>query len=287
MKYKNIVSVVFFTLMMVLSSSALIAQNLVIPRGSPKASISQFIGVCNVIVDYGRPSVRNRAILGDLVPYDKVWRAGANEATKISFNHDIIIKGNNIPAGIYGLFVIPQKNKWQVIFNKNAAQWGAYNYDEKDDVARFEVGHQQNEFTEICTFSFVEVDKTKGVLRLQWENFKIDIPIETNTHNQTLEDIETITNKVKENWYNYSAAAQYHFYERKEVERALELIDVAIILEAPNPSPWMLKSQILAYQEKYKEAIQFAEEAIIISKKYGLLHEVEENEEKIKLWKKH
>ena len=132
----------------------------------------------------------------------------------------------------------------------------------------------------------MDVNKTKGVLRLQWENFKIDIPIATATHDQTLKDIATITNKAKENWYNFSAAAQYHFYERKEAEKALELIDVAIALEAPNPAPWMLKSQILAYQEKYKKAIHYAEEAILISKKYNLLHEVEENEEKIKAWAK-
>ncbi len=286
MKYKNIVSVGFFTLMIALSSEVLVAQNLVIPRGSPKASISQFIGVCNVIVDYGRPSVRNRKILGDLVPYDRVWRAGANEATTISFNHSITIEGTNIPAGKYGLFMIPQKNNWVVIFNKDTEQWGAYNYNEKDDVVRFEVDQVQSDFTEICTYSFVDVNKTKGVLRLQWENFKIDIPIATATHDQTLKDIATITNKAKENWYNFSAAAQYHFYERKEAEKALELIDVAIALEAPNPAPWMLKSQILAYQEKYKKAIHYAEEAILISKKYNLLHEVEENEEKIKAWAK-
>ncbi len=286
MKTKNSVSVVFFACMMVLFSDLLVAQNLVIPRGSPKASISQFIGVCNVIVDYGRPSVRSRKVLGNLVPLDKVWRAGANEATTISFNHAIIIEGNTIPAGTYGLFMIPRKNTWVIILNKDAEQWGAYNYNEKDDVIRFEVDQLQSRFTEICTYSFVAVDKTTGVLRLQWENFKIDISIETNTHDQTLKEIATSTNKAKENWYNFSAAAQYHFYERKEAERALELIDVAILLEAPNPSPWMLKSQILAYQEKYKEAIKYAEEAIIISKKHNLLHEVEENENQIKSWEK-
>ena len=286
MNYKNIVSSVFVTLIISLSSQVLLAQNLVIPRGSPKASISQFIGVCNVIVEYSRPSVRDRKILGNLVPYDKVWRAGANEATKISFNHSVIIQGNEIPAGTYGLFMIPKKDKWIVILNKDAEQWGAYNYNSQDDIVRFDLNQGKSDFTEICTYSFMDVNKTKGVLRLQWENFKIDIEITTETHDHTLKEIETITNTAKENWYNFSAAAQYHFYERKEAEKALSLIDVAIALEAPNPSPWMLKSQILAYQNKYKEAIKYAQEAIIISKKYNLLHEVEENEEKIKAWKK-
>ena len=286
MTYKNIAYTIGLTLIIAFSSQSIFAQGLVIPRGSPKASISQFIGVCNVLVEYGRPSVRGRKILGDLIPYDTVWRVGANEATTISFNHSITIQGNEIPPGEYGLFMIPRKNKWVVILNNDAQQWGAYNYNKEDDIIRVELTQEKSDFTEMCTFSFVDVNKTSGILRLQWDNFKIDITITTETHNQTLREIELITNTVKENWYNYSAAAQFHFYELKEVEKALKLIDVAIVLEAPNPSPWMLKSQILAYQKKYKEAIKYAQEAIIVSKKYNLLHEVEENEEKIKTWRK-
>ncbi len=121
---------------------------------------------------------------------------------------------------------------------------------------------------------------------MTWENTQIDILLKTNTHENTLSDIDSAVSASREFWYSYSAAAQYHFYEYQNAEKALEYIDVAIALKAPNPAPWMLKSQILASQKKYKAAIHMAEEAIEVSKKHGFWFEVEENEEKIKIWEK-
>jgi len=257
-----------------------------IPRASPKATISQLIGVCEVQVDYGRPSVRGRKILGDLVPYDKVWRAGANEATVISFNYDISVAENKIPAGKYALFMIPEKEKWVVIFNSEWNQWGAYHYNKNKDILRVNVIPKKNAHVEICTYDFSEVSKTKGVLTISWENFSIGIPIETETHVQTELEIKKVLSLSSKNWYNYSAAAQYYFYELKDAERSLVYIDQAIALDAPNPAPWMLKSQILASQGKYQDAIALAEAAIIVSNKNNFPFEINENEENIEKWKK-
>ena len=118
------------------------AQELDIPRASPKASVSQMIGVCNVALTYGRPAARGRKIIGGLVPYDKVWRAGANEATVLSFDHDMSFGGKTISKGMYGLFMIPKKDKWTIILNRVYNQWGAYNYDSNHDVLRIEVTPQ-------------------------------------------------------------------------------------------------------------------------------------------------
>src|SRR5512146_2489926 len=95
-------------------------------RISPKASVSQTIGFTDVTISYSRPGVKARKIWGDLVPYDKVWRAGANEATKITFSTDVMVEGKKLSAGSYGFFVIPGKKEWTLIFNKVADQWGAF-----------------------------------------------------------------------------------------------------------------------------------------------------------------
>lgn len=270
----------------VLFTSSSYGQVLDIPRASPKATVSQLIGVCKVEVDYGRPSVHGRKILGDLVPYGKVWRAGANEATVVSFNYNISIANKKIPAGKYALFMIPEKDKWVVIFNSEWNQWGAYHYNNNKDVLRVDIIPKKNAHVEICTYDFNEVSKTKGVLNVSWENFSIGIPIETDTHFQTELEIKKVIRASDKNWYNYSAAAQYYFYERKDAITSLEYIDQAIALDAPNPSPWMLKSQILASQEKYPVAISLAEEAIKVSKEHNFTFEIRENEENIEKWKK-
>jgi tetratricopeptide (TPR) repeat protein len=272
----------FLNLIIFLTTSMMNGQVLEIPRSSPSASISQTIGVCSVSIIYGRPSANGRKIIGGLVPFDKVWRAGANEATVIAFNYAIIIAGNKIPAGKYGLFMIPKKDKWIVILNSDWSQWGAYNYNKDNDVLRIEIIPQKVDYTEMCTYTFVKVTKSEGVLKMAWENLSIDLEISTDTHEQTIKEI----NKVSEDWYSFSAAAQYYFYQLNEKEKALQYIDIAIALNAPNPSPWMLKSQILASQGKYKQAVVFAEEAIEVSKKNNFLFEVEENEENINKWKK-
>ncbi len=274
------VAIAFFSINFVFT------QEVNIPRASPKATVSQMIGVNTVSIKYGRPAVRGREIIGKLVPYNKVWRAGANEATSISFENEVIFEGKQVPKGTYSLFMIPTENEWTIILNKNAQQWGAYNYESSQDFLRVKVTPLKPAFTERCTYVFQEVTKSTTTLVLNWENTSVPIRISVDTKTQTLLEIESNLKESLSSWYNFSAAAQYHFYELKEFDKALEYIDIAIALKAPNPSPWMLKSQILAAQKKYKEAIVFAEEAIIICKNKGFEFEIHENEEHILQWKK-
>lgn len=266
-------------------SSVLFAQEFDIPRPSPKASISQHIGVSEIVVTYCRPSVKGREIFGNKVPYGEVWRTGANEATTISFPHDVRINGQELSAGKYSFFTIPTKDKWTVIFNKEWNQWGAYHYHQDQDVLRVEVVSTPNDLTEQLTISFSGVTKNKGVFNLHWEESAISFEIETDTYTNTLSAIEKVKTELGANWYVYSAAAQYHFYELKNTAEAIELINVAIALDAPNPAPWMLKSQILAYEKKYDEAIEQAELALEACEKHNFPFEIHENEEQIKKWK--
>ncbi|MFT7035118.1 MAG: tetratricopeptide (TPR) repeat protein [Cyclobacteriaceae bacterium] len=153
-------------------------------------------------------------------------------------------------------------------------------------MARVEIKPTPIPLTELCSYHFTGVSKTKGNLNMDWETTRISVPIETASHEHTLAEIKKATEASRDYWYTYSAAAQYHFYQRKDAEKAVEYIDIAIALNAPNPAPWMLKSQILEFQEKYKEAIEQAEKALEVSRKLNFWFEIEENEEKIKEWKK-
>lgn len=261
------------------------AQSLDIPRASPKATVSQYIGVTKIEIDYCRPGAHSRHIFGELVPYGNVWRTGANEATVIAFNHPVFIEGDTVSAGKYGLFTIPGRNTWTIILNKEWNQWGAYNYDKNKDIMRIEVNALPSNFTEMFTISFSKVTTENGVLSIAWENARVDLNIGTDTKKNTLHDIASTTERIEQNWQTYSSAAQYYFHDLENNAKAMEYVNMAIALNAPNPTPWMLKSQILASEKKYPEAIKQAEVALKVCKKHDFSYEEEENKLQIKKWK--
>ncbi|MCZ7602869.1 MAG: DUF2911 domain-containing protein [Melioribacteraceae bacterium] len=150
------------------------------PRLSPKASISQVIGYTEVTINYSRPGVKERTVWGELVPYDKVWRTGANEATTIEFNNDVRIEGNEVPKGKYSLFTIPGEMEWTIILNKEWEQWGAFKYSEAADQLRFKVKPQKSEFTERLTFSVDYLSPYSANIVSEWNEIEVSFKIETN-----------------------------------------------------------------------------------------------------------
>jgi hypothetical protein len=160
-----------------LTGSALLAQDPPKPRVSPAASVFQTIGENTVItIDYSRPAVKGRTIWGDLVPYGKVWRTGANEATRFTVSQDVMIDGNKLAAGSYSLFTIPTEKEWTVIFNKVAEQWGAFNYDDSQDALRITVTPRSAPHTEWLSFAFEDLDSTQATVVLYWE--KLAVPFQ-------------------------------------------------------------------------------------------------------------
>ena len=150
-----------------------------LPRVSPNAAVSQTIGYTNISIVYCRPSVKEREIWGKLVPYGKVWRTGANEATTIQFTTDVIIEGHKVPGGRYSLFTIPEESEWTVILNKIDNQWGAFNYKETEDLLRFKVKSGQGSFTEHLQFSFANITDSSADLYLNWEKIQISFEVKT------------------------------------------------------------------------------------------------------------
>jgi len=148
-------------------------------RISPKASVKQTVGFTNITIDYSRPGVKGRTIWGGLVPYNSVWRAGANEATKITFSTNVKIDGKKLKAGSYSFFAIPTKKTWTLIFNKVADQWGAFEYNDVEDALRIEVTPMQNNcWQEWLAYTISKSSENKAVVMLEWEKLKVPFNVE-------------------------------------------------------------------------------------------------------------
>ncbi|MEA2570701.1 MAG: hypothetical protein QOI24_2702 [Acidobacteriota bacterium] len=160
------------------------------PRPSQKQIVTQTVGVTDITINYSRPGVKGRAIWGGLVPYDKVWRTGANEATSIAFSDDVTINGQALPKGTYSLHTIPSKDEWTIIFNKVAEQWGSYSYDEKADALRIKAKPEKSEFREWLTFEFPQLSVDQTTIAIRWENVSVPFTVNTDTVNKTLGNIK-------------------------------------------------------------------------------------------------
>ncbi|MFZ9660708.1 MAG: DUF2911 domain-containing protein [Chitinophagaceae bacterium] len=140
---------------------------------SPREKATGKAGNTNISIDYGAPSVKGRKIYGDLVPFGKVWRTGANEATSIEFDNDVKIEGQSLPKGKYALFTIPGESEWTIIFNKSWKEWGAFRYKQEEDVLRVKVKPSETSATEKMTFTVAN-----GTVQLSWEKTKVSFKVQ-------------------------------------------------------------------------------------------------------------
>lgn len=144
-------------------------------RPSPPAKAEQTLGAAKIVIDYSQPSVKERTIWGDLVPYGKVWRTGANEATTFTINKDVLIEGQKLKAGKYALFTVPGEEEWEVIFNSVPKQWGAYDYEKDKDVLRVKVKPQEGEEQiERMTFDI----SNEGTVTLKWASLSVSFDVD-------------------------------------------------------------------------------------------------------------
>lgn len=176
---KVFTNILIITMLLFISFSPVEAQEKKV-RISPKAEVGQTIGLTDVKISYSRPRVKGRQIWGSLVPYGKVWRAGADEATKFTFSTDVIIEGKKLKKGSYSFFVIPQKDKFTLVFNKVADQWGAFEYNDNEDALRIIVNTQKlNHSVEWLTYSFTYQKPNSALVNLEWEKLRASFKIET------------------------------------------------------------------------------------------------------------
>lgn len=166
-----------------------------LPAASPRQTVEQQFSISKISIDYGRPGVKGRKIFGDLVPYGKVWRAGANSSTKITFGQSVDFNGKVIAPGTYALFAIPSENEWKIILNKDYQQWGAFEYDEKLNVVETSVPvHKLAEKQEWFEILLEPVDDTSVSLILKWDDVKVSVPLKSGNP----EMVAKITEKLSE-----------------------------------------------------------------------------------------
>ena len=166
-----------------------------LPAASPRQKVEQQFSMSKITVDYGRPGVKGRKIFGDLVPFGKVWRVGANSSTKITFEQSVNFGGKSVSAGTYGLFVIPTEKEWKVILNKDSQQWGAYTFDEKLNVVDVTLPVQKlAEKQEWFEIELNPVDDNAVNLVMKWDFTKVELPLKTGKP----ETVSKIVEKLKE-----------------------------------------------------------------------------------------
>lgn len=242
------------------------AQQLDLPRVSPKATVSQTVGVTDVTIAYCRPGVKGRVIWGGLVPYDQVWRTGANEATTITFGDDVTIEGTKLPAGTYGLFTMPGKDEWTVIFNKGAKQWGAFEYKQADDVLRIKVKPQATEFHELLAFAFPVVTTESATVAILWEKLAVLFSFKVETVNKVLNSVRKAVAEAKpDDWRTPYRAAAFCLDNNVNLAEAKTWLAKSVTAKE---TMYNLAGQarMLAMEGKKADAITLAKKAIAVGK---------------------
>lgn len=219
------------------------------PAASPACTLKQRVGLTDIEVVYSRPGAKNRTIFGGIVPYGQVWRTGANGATKLTFSTPVMLNGTNIPAGTYALFTIPGQDEWTIIINQDASQWGAFQYDEKKDVARFKVTPRQlAEQIETFMIEFNEVRDESAVMNLVWDRTVVPIKLEVELTSRVVSQIETaMASPDKKSDGFYFQAATFYYNHDQDLHKALDWVNAGLA-DKPRIAYEMLhlKAQILA-----------------------------------------
>ena len=231
MKFKSFFLTAIILILAVLVNQKSSAQNspedFIIPRTNSKAVIHQTIASTQIEITYNRPNKRGRKIFGNLVPFDKIWRTGSDEATEVYFSTPISLAGNAIDSGRYELFTIPGKKEWEVILQKNQNQWGSYKYNPENDVVRFSVTPIEiSETIETFTISVDNVGSDYGVLNISWENIIVPIEIKINLRNTVIPNLEKALEK--DGRRPYFQAAMFYFENNIDINRAAELMSLAL-----------------------------------------------------------
>jgi hypothetical protein len=226
------------------------SAQLQLPAPSPKATVMQTVGLTDITIDYSSPAVKGRAIWGQLLPYDSLWRAGANAATKITFSKDVTVEGTAVPKGTYSIFVIPSKAAdWTIILNKNANA-STDEYKKAEDIVRVKAKAQAVPHRERLAYSFSNFTEDAATVDLEWEKMRVSFNVKLDTEKQAMNNINNTVNGI---WRQYASAASYALNMKKDYDLGLTWINKSIELKNDWYNNW-LKAQLLAAKNMNKEA---------------------------------
>ena len=259
------------------------------PSASTAAEIEQVVGLTEIEIDYNRPSKKGRDIFGNLVPYGKIWRTGANSGTEISFSTDVIINGQNIKEGTYSIFSIPNKDSWEIILYADTDLWSVpRNWDETKIIfqSNFKTNMNNGKSVETFTISFDNITNNDFDLVFSWDDTYVIVPINVPTRSLVDNQIKSIMSDNPKSSDYYSAAV-YYLQENNKLDVALDWMNKAIDM-IENPRFFQLRqfSLILAANGKYREAIKVAKKSLELSIQANNQDYVKMNNDSISEWSK-
>ncbi|MFO1449793.1 MAG: DUF2911 domain-containing protein [Opitutaceae bacterium] len=234
------------------------------PQPSPNGIVKQRVGRTDIEIVYGRPSVRGRPIFGSLVPFGQVWRTGANQATKVSFSTAVTLNGVAVPAGVYELFTVPDVTSWTVIVHKAMSQWGAYKYDAKNDVVRFQATPLPLATpVETFTLQIGDLRDTSATLSLLWDRTQVPVRIEVDLVPSVVAEIKAALEAPGPKTAGlYFGAAQFYHEHRLDDSQALQWVDEAARLNPKAPYMMLLKARLHQRLNQPAEARKAAQASI-------------------------
>lgn len=255
------------------------------PAPSPAAKVWQTVGLTDVTLDYSRPSMRGRTVFGDLVPYDMLWRTGANARTTITFSDDVVVDGQTLKAGSYAVFTKPGATSWEVFFYTDTQGGGTPSeWDESKVAAKTMVEVYKMEMpVETFTMTFDDLTSNSAVLGMIWENTYVGVKFEVPTDAMVMKDIEKVM--AGPNAGDYYAAAVYFYSEGKDIAKAKAWMDKAMAM-TPKPAFWQLRQQSLIYAKAgdKKGAIEAAKKSLAGAEAAGNADYVKMNKDSLKEW---
>ena len=271
-------------LLAIIASISLEAQ-IQTPAASPASKLMQTVGLTEVTVDYSRPSMRGRTVFGDLVPYGKLWRTGANAYTKVSFDTDVTISGQEVESGTYAIFTKPGEKNWEVFFYADTKGGGTpRNWDDALVVAKATVPvYAMDMPVETFTITIDDVKSTGANLGIIWENVYVAIPFGVPADNTVMSTIDKVLSGPSAG--DYYAAAVYYSAEGKDINKAKEWMTKAMSM-TEKPAFWQLRQQslILAKAGDKKGAIDAAKKSLVGAEAAGNDDYIKMNKDSLKEW---
>jgi hypothetical protein len=241
-----------------------VAQSIKTPAPSPPQFVRQDFGLSNIELSYSRPGVKGRTVFGELVPYGKVWRTGANQATTLTFGDDVIIGDTKVPAGKYGLLTIPAQDEWTFIITRQLDVTSPAAYKQDQDVLRVKASSHELPFAlETFTILFADVTSNSCSLQIIWDKTVVALPIRTDIDTRVMTQIDNALNKDNR---PYFTAALYYLDNGKDLAKALEWFDKAIVQDPKAFYAVYQKARCQAKMGKKQEAIATAKRSIELSK---------------------
>jgi hypothetical protein len=279
---------IFITAAFVLAFMVNGSAQITTPQASPKAVIEQTVGLTNVKIDYSRPSAKGRSVYGELVPFGRMWRTGANANTVITFSNDVVIAGKTLKAGSYALYTQPKADAWDVIFYDDTNNWGLpEKYDDSKEVLRASVKPEfLSRNVETLTIGVNNLDSDYGFLEIAWEKTMVALKFEVPTKAAAMKSIETAMSGPTAN--DLFAAAQYYYQSNGDQGKALTWINQSIAKFGQEPPFYILrqKSLIQAKMGDKKGAIETAQLSLAAAEKAKNTDYVKMNKDSIQEWSK-